>query len=112
MISFKCEVAPPPSLVPHASLLPRTALRCTALPCRDWLGYILPSVLFLSAVNMVWLRFVQHSDRRRPNPRRNEVVVVAPPNRNAVEQLVELQQSLAQVGAGWQAGGWWGLVVG
>ena len=47
---------------------------------------------------MVWLRFVQHSDRRRPNPRRNEVVVVAPPNRNAVEQLVELQQSLAQVG--------------
>ncbi|KAL3690742.1 hypothetical protein R1sor_004393 [Riccia sorocarpa] len=58
---------------------------------RGWLGFIVPLVLFWMATYMVWLRNSGRADDY------NEVVVPTPPTQNAVEQLLALQQALAQL---------------
>lgn len=63
---------------------------------RDWLGYVLPLMLLLNAGLILWLRHSgQNSQGARS--RRSEVVVATPPNKSAVEQIMVLQQALAQV---------------
>ncbi|KAL2624328.1 hypothetical protein R1flu_008573 [Riccia fluitans] len=58
---------------------------------RDWLGFILPLILLSMATYMLWLRHSRRGDNF------SEVVVPSPPTQNAVEQLLALQQALAQL---------------
>lgn len=65
---------------------------------RGWTRYILPSLLLFTAVLMIWRR--QFNKGKPLEPFR----VTPPPNRNAVEQLLTLQDAISQVEALIQAG--------
>ncbi|CAB4265423.1 unnamed protein product [Prunus armeniaca] len=65
---------------------------------RDWIRYILPSIFVFVAVLMLWCR---HFNKGRPL----EPFKITPPhNRNAVEQLLTLQEAITQVEALLRAG--------
>lgn len=72
----------------------RTNLRRSSILIhRGWIRYILPSVFLFVAVLMLWRR---HFNKGKPlEPFR----VTPPPNRNAVEQLLTLQEIISQVEA-------------
>ncbi|XP_028793539.1 uncharacterized protein LOC114749214 [Neltuma alba] len=63
-----------------------------------WIQYILPSILVFFASLMLWRRHF-NSGRQR-----GAFTVTSPPNRNAVEQLLQLQEAIAQVESLIQAG--------
>ncbi|GAB4839668.1 hypothetical protein Ancab_029194 [Ancistrocladus abbreviatus] len=63
-----------------------------------WIGYILPSLLVFLAVLMLWRR---HFNEGKPV---KAFKMTPPPNRNAVEQLITLQEAIAQVEALIQSG--------
>ncbi|KAA8541450.1 hypothetical protein F0562_025413 [Nyssa sinensis] len=65
---------------------------------RGWIRYILPSIFIILAVLMLWHR---HVNKRRPL---EAFKIIAPPNKNAVEQLLTLQEAITQVEALIQAG--------
>ncbi|GAV62360.1 DUF639 domain-containing protein [Cephalotus follicularis] len=67
-------------------------LTCYAI-IRGWIGYILPSIFILFAVLMLWRR---HYNKGKPL---EPFKITAPPNRNAVEQLLTLQEAISQVEA-------------
>ena len=74
--------------------------------CREWLGYALPLLLLGNAALIVWLRFMRQEAEgggAQRLKRSGEVVVVTPPDKSAVEQLMVLQQAIARVEAGIQA---------
>lgn len=65
---------------------------------RDWIRYILPSIFVFVAVLMFWWK---HFNKGRPlEPFR----ITPPHNRNAVEQLLTLQEAITQVEALLRAG--------
>jgi hypothetical protein len=63
-----------------------------------WVTYVLPTVFLSLAVMMLWRR---HSSKGRPL---EAFKITAPPNRNAVEQLLTLQEAISQVEALIQSG--------
>ncbi|KAL3502355.1 hypothetical protein ACH5RR_036804 [Cinchona calisaya] len=58
---------------------------------RGWTKYILPSTLVFFAVFMIWHRY---TSKRRPL---EAFKIKAPPSKNAVEQLLTLQEAVLQV---------------
>jgi hypothetical protein len=60
------------------------------------LCYIISCLLFVNATLILYLRYAYQWEKRNSR-KRNELVVMAPPNKNAVEQLVMLQQALQNV---------------
>lgn len=66
--------------------------------CRGWIRYILPAFFVFVAILMLWCR---HFNKGRPL---EAFRVTAPPARNAVEQLLTLQDAITQVEALIQAG--------
>ncbi|XP_050234444.1 uncharacterized protein LOC126682737 [Mercurialis annua] len=67
-------------------------LCCYAIS-RGWTRYFLPSLCICSAVFMLWRR---HFNKKKPL---EAFRVTAPPNKNAVEQLLTLQEAISQVEA-------------
>lgn len=65
---------------------------------RGWIKYILPSIFIFLAVLMLWRR---HTNKGRPL---EAFKITAPTSRNAVEQLLTLQEAISQVEALIQAG--------
>ena len=65
---------------------------------RGWIKYVLPSIFVLLAIMMLWRR---HANKGRPL---EAYKITAPPNRNAVEQLLTLQEAISQVEALIQSG--------
>ncbi|KAH6837860.1 polygalacturonase inhibitor [Perilla frutescens var. hirtella] len=65
---------------------------------RGWTKYILPSIFVFLALMMLWRKYVW---RRRPL---ESFKIVAPPGKNAVEQLILLQEAIAQVESFIQSG--------
>ncbi|KAK7390763.1 hypothetical protein VNO78_18826 [Psophocarpus tetragonolobus] len=65
---------------------------------RGWIQYILPSIFVFIAIIMLWRR---HFRRGRPL---EAFTVTHPPNRNAVEQLLTLQEAITQFESLIQAG--------
>ncbi|KAK6931783.1 Protein of unknown function DUF639, partial [Dillenia turbinata] len=65
---------------------------------RGWIKYILPSIFMLLSLLMIWQRLFNNGQPIEA------FTVVLPPNRNAVEQLLMLQDGLAQIEALIQAG--------
>lgn len=65
---------------------------------RGWIRYLLPFIFILLAVFMLWRK---HANRGKPL---EAFRVTPPPNRNAVEQLLTLQDAITQVEAVIQAG--------
>ncbi|GMN52667.1 hypothetical protein TIFTF001_021805 [Ficus carica] len=65
---------------------------------RGWIRYILPSLLLFAAILMLWRRHFNQGEPMEP------FRVMPPPNRNAVEQLLTLQDAISQVEALIQAG--------
>ncbi|KAK9275769.1 hypothetical protein L1049_023038 [Liquidambar formosana] len=63
-----------------------------------WIRYLLPSIFIYLAVLMLWRR---HSNKGKPL---EAFRVTPPPNRNAVEQLLTLQEAISQGEALIQAG--------
>ncbi|CAM6088121.1 unnamed protein product [Calypogeia fissa] len=57
---------------------------------RNWVCYIIPIILLSATGYNVWLR------RQEKGNHFDEVVVISPPSQNAMEQLIALQQALAQ----------------
>lgn len=66
--------------------------------CRGWTKYILPSVSVFFAALMIWHRYTSKS---RPL---EAFKIKAPPSKNAVEQLVTLQEAVLQVEGHIQSG--------
>lgn len=65
---------------------------------RGWIRYVLPSIFVFVAVLMLWCR---HFNKGKPlEPFR----ITPPHNRNAVEQLLTLQEAITQVEALLRAG--------
>ncbi|XP_027154242.1 uncharacterized protein LOC113754101 [Coffea eugenioides] len=58
---------------------------------RGWINYILPSISVIFAGFMIWQRY---TSKRRPL---EAFKIKAPPSKNAVEQLVTLQEAVLQV---------------
>lgn len=58
--------------------------------CSGWIGFILPSILVLVAIAMLWRK--QFNKGKEPKA----VRVKAPPSKNAVEQLLVLQDAISQ----------------
>uniref|UniRef100_A0A5B7B087 DUF639 domain-containing protein n=2 Tax=Davidia involucrata TaxID=16924 RepID=A0A5B7B087_DAVIN len=65
---------------------------------RGWIRYILPSIFILLAVLMLWRRYI---NKGKPL---EAFKIIAPPNKNAVEQLLTLQEAITHVEALIQAG--------
>ncbi|TKY50667.1 hypothetical protein E2542_SST22171 [Spatholobus suberectus] len=65
---------------------------------RGWIQYLLPSIFVFIAILMLWRR---HFRRGRPL---EAFIVTPPPNRNAVEQLLTLQEAITQFESLIQAG--------
>lgn len=65
---------------------------------RGWIRYILPLLLLFAAVLMLWRRHFNQGEPMEP------FRVMPPPSRNAVEQLLTLQDAISQVEALIQAG--------
>ncbi|PSR88334.1 FT-interacting protein [Actinidia chinensis var. chinensis] len=65
---------------------------------RGWIRYILPSIFVILAVIMLWHR---HVNKGRPL---EAFKITIPPNKNAVEQLLTLQEAITQVESLVQAG--------
>lgn len=65
---------------------------------RGWIQYLLPSIFVFIAILMLWRR---HFRRGRPL---EAFIVTPPPNRNAVEQLLTLQEAITQFESFIQAG--------
>ncbi|GAB2284976.1 hypothetical protein Dimus_019431 [Dionaea muscipula] len=63
-----------------------------------WIGYLLPAILVFLAGVMLWRR---HFNKGKPV---EPFKITSPPNRNAVEQLITLQEAISQVEALIQAG--------
>ncbi|GMH12482.1 hypothetical protein Nepgr_014323 [Nepenthes gracilis] len=63
-----------------------------------WIGYILPSILVFLAVLMLWRRYI---NKGKPV---KALKITPPPNQNAVERLITLQEAVAQVETLIQAG--------
>lgn len=57
---------------------------------RGWIQYFLPSIFMFMAILMLWRR---HLRKGRPL---EAFIVTPPPNRNAVEQLLTLQEAITQ----------------
>ncbi|RZB89649.1 uncharacterized protein LOC114369318 [Glycine soja] len=57
---------------------------------RGWIQYFLPSIFMFMAILMLWRR---HFRKGRPL---EAFIVTPPPNRNAVEQLLTLQEAITQ----------------
>lgn len=73
------------------------ALACYMI-IRGWIRYLLPSVFIFLSVLMIWRR---HSIKGKPL---EAFRVTPPPNRNAVEQLLTLQEAITQLEALIQTG--------
>lgn len=65
---------------------------------RGWIQYLLPSIFVFIAILMLWRR---HFRRGKPL---EAFIVTPPPNRNAVEQLLTLQEAITQFESLIQAG--------
>ncbi|KAK4709662.1 hypothetical protein R3W88_004175 [Solanum pinnatisectum] len=65
---------------------------------REWIKYALPSLLVVLAVIMFWRRNVRKGKPLEP------LKVIAPPPKNAVEQLLILQEAISQLEALIQSG--------
>ncbi|XP_059656183.1 uncharacterized protein LOC132303113 [Cornus florida] len=65
---------------------------------RGWIRYILPFIFLVLAVLMLWRR---HANKGGPL---EAFKIIAPPNKNAVEQLLTLQEAITQVEGLIQAG--------
>uniref|UniRef100_A0A3Q7EY11 Uncharacterized protein n=2 Tax=Solanum lycopersicum TaxID=4081 RepID=A0A3Q7EY11_SOLLC len=65
---------------------------------REWIKYALPSLLVVLAVIMFWRRNVRKGKPLEP------LKVIAPPPKNAVEQLLILQEAITQLEALIQSG--------
>lgn len=65
---------------------------------RGWIKYILPSIFVFLAIVMLWRR---HVNKGRPL---EAFKITVPPTRNAVEQLLTLQEAISQVEALIQTG--------
>ncbi|WMV13591.1 hypothetical protein MTR67_006976 [Solanum verrucosum] len=65
---------------------------------REWIKYALPSLLVVLAVIMFWRRNVRKGTPLEP------LKVIAPPPKNAVEQLLILQEAISQLEALIQSG--------
>ncbi|XP_021293455.1 uncharacterized protein LOC110423550 isoform X1 [Herrania umbratica] len=72
-------------------------LTCCAI-IRGWIRYILASVFVLFAIIMLWRR---HFNKGKPL---EAFRITPPPNRNAVEQLLTLQEAISQLEALIQTG--------
>ena len=66
-------------------------LKSFDMNCRGWINYILPSISVIFAGFMIWQRY---TSKRRPL---EAFKIKAPPSKNAVEQLVTLQEAVLQV---------------
>ena len=58
---------------------------------RGWIRYILPTMFVTLAVVMLWRR---HANKGRPL---EAFKITAPPSKNAVEQLLTLQEAITQL---------------
>lgn len=58
--------------------------------CRGWIAYILALVFVFFAIVMLWNRYF---NKGKPL---EAFRIIAPPNRNAVEQLLTLQEVISQ----------------
>ena len=65
---------------------------------RGWVGYVLPSIFVSIAAVMLW------RNRVKKGSPLEAFKVTSPPNRNAVEQLVTLQETITKVESLMQAG--------
>ncbi|XP_020682486.1 uncharacterized protein LOC110099625 [Dendrobium catenatum] len=65
---------------------------------RDWIKYIFPSIFFYLAVLMLWNKY------RKKIQRMKAFQVTPPPSKNAVEQLLTLQEAISQLEAYIQTG--------
>ncbi|KAI7994542.1 hypothetical protein LOK49_LG11G00030 [Camellia lanceoleosa] len=65
---------------------------------RGWIRYVLPSIFVILAVLMLWYG---HRKKERPV---EAFKITIPPNKNAVEQLLTLQEAITQVESLIQAG--------
>ena len=63
------------------------------MKCRGWIRYILSSVFVFFAIIMLWRR---HFNKGKPL---EAFRITPPPNRNAVEQLLTLQEGISQLEA-------------
>ncbi|KAL2484982.1 Plant protein of unknown function (DUF639) [Abeliophyllum distichum] len=81
---------------PYKSLM--FVLFISYLIIRDWIKYMFPLIFIFPALIMLWNR---HVNGRR---RLEAFKIVAPPSKNPVEQLLTLQEGLAQVEALIQSG--------
>ncbi|GAB2233571.1 hypothetical protein Droror1_Dr00002797 [Drosera rotundifolia] len=63
-----------------------------------WVAYVLPSILVCLAVVMLWRRHFNKGKTVQP------FKIISPPYKNAVEQLIALQEAISQVEALIQAG--------
>ncbi|CAL5430195.1 unnamed protein product [Camellia sinensis] len=63
-----------------------------------WIRYILPFIFVILAVLMLWYG---HKKKERPV---EAFKITIPPNKNAVQQLLTLQEAIAQVESLIQAG--------
>ncbi|KAL9258924.1 hypothetical protein AKJ16_DCAP02410 [Drosera capensis] len=63
-----------------------------------WVAYVLPSILACLAVVMLWRRHFNKGKTVQP------FKIISPPYKNAVEQLIALQEAISQVEALIQAG--------
>lgn len=66
--------------------------------CRGWINYILPLIFVFFAIIMLWRR---HFNRGKPL---EAFKIKPPPNKNAVEQLLTLQEAISQFESLIQAG--------
>ncbi|XP_015942193.1 uncharacterized protein LOC107467577 [Arachis duranensis] len=65
---------------------------------RGWIQYLVPSIFMFTAIVMLWHR---HFRKGRPL---EAFIITAPPNKNAVEQLLTLQEAITQFESLIQAG--------
>lgn len=65
---------------------------------RGWIMYVLPSLMVLLAVVMLWRRHARKGSTLEP------LEVMGPPSKNAVEQLLTLQEAVSHVEALIQSG--------
>lgn len=59
--------------------------------CRGWIKYTIPSIFILLAITMLWHRY---TNKKKPL---EAFKIRAPPTKNPVEQLITLQEAIAQV---------------
>lgn len=65
---------------------------------RGWIQYLLPTIFLFIAIIMLWRRHFRKGGALEP------FTVRPPPNRNAVEQLLTLQEAITQFESLIQAG--------